>query len=237
MQFHSGATRHPSLPQINGAGRRPSLQPNPTGQRKGSIFLGPERRGSEFGSGVRRGSYLTGFTGSSNNLGIANKGFEQERSKSNPLFGGSSPANNIEEESGEEGGEVRIDVGGEELVTGVKNYDNRKPSLATMREHRENHINERQQLQSSSPPAYIVNSAGTPRGTDTYVVVHCPSDEEGNEDDVRKGDDVRVSMTAEGDVAGSLYDSTNDSAFASASTSSAESEKNSTCEEMEVNRM
>lgn len=233
----------------------------------------PERLPSnDYSKGMRRGSnFFSGYSGSAASLGgIANKGFEQERSKSNPLFSGISTAD-IQEE-GEDatekgaGGEVTVEVGGVEAqgtTTSSSNsnnkhnssgssssssgdgYDNRKPSLATMREHRENHMND--QLQS----VYACDSPACP----TAIVVHCPSDEElkgVSNDDVlnaaktagQRSSHVTVDMTrGEGEEEGSLQqvhvtnDNCNDSAFASGAASPAGSESNSTCEDVEDSRM
>ncbi|XP_025084670.1 dual oxidase maturation factor 1-like isoform X1 [Pomacea canaliculata] len=126
--------------------RRCSLQP--TG-RRGSIFLEPERRSSEHACPPRRSSVTSPFSNGMV-LGLHNKPFEPQRAKCNPLF--SSPHTDIREEceDNERSADVTIEMesglGGCWVERGrVESSGNRKPSLATLREHRENHFNERQQ--------------------------------------------------------------------------------------------
>ena len=260
--------------------RRTSLQITP-GQRRGSIFLEPERRPSnDFANGMRRGgsnSFFSAYSGSALSVGIANKGFEQERSKSNPLFSASS-ASDIQEENEEAAergaGELQVQVGGEELQPVTNNnsssnnsssssinnsssgvsgssYGNRKPSLATMREHRENHVNEQRQS------AYIV-PANDSSAAPTSIVVHCPSDEElkGVDSDTgvrtktseQTSCDVTLDLTGEeeeeeGGEEGRMRevnvvkDNCIDSAFASGAASPAPSEGGSAYKEFEDQRM
>lgn len=261
--------------------RRTSLQITP-GQRRGSIFLEPERRPSnDFANGMRRGgsnSFFSAYNGSALSVGIANKGFEQERSKSNPLFSASS-ASDIQEENEDaverSAGELKVQVGGEELQpvsnsnssinngsnnsinnsssSGVSgsSYGNRKPSLATMREHRENHVNEQRQS------AYIVVPANDSSAAPTSIVVHCPSDEElkgvGSDTGVRTKTSERTSCDVTLDLSGEdeeeggqegitgevnvVKDSRSDSAFASGAASPAVSEGGSAYKEFEDQRM
>ena len=266
--------------------RRTSLQITP-GQRRGSIFLEPERRPSnDFANGMRRGgsnSFFSGYNGSALSVGIANKGFEQERSKSNPLFSASS-ASDIQEENEDaverSAGELKVQVGGEELQpvsnsnsssnngsnssinnnssnnsssSGVSgsSYGNRKPSLATMREHRENHVNEQRQS------AYIVVPANDSSAAPTSIVVHCPSDEElkgvdsdtgvRNKTSERTSCDVTLDLSGEDEEEGGqegnilevnvVKDSRSDSAFASGAASPTVSEGGSAYKEFEDQRM
>ncbi|KAK7492752.1 hypothetical protein BaRGS_00016057 [Batillaria attramentaria] len=215
-------------------------------QRRGSIFLEPERRPSDTATGVRRGSGMFPSHGFGvGGLGVHNKAFEKERSKSNPLFGTTATDIKEENEDAERSADVRIEMGGDEM----SKYGNKKPSLATMREHRENHMNEQQQKQT----AYFTESINTDdTTTPSAIVVHCPSDE-----DVMDSDDagkttsdktvvfsVGFGMTGDPDLReatfgkkGCPHDCSDDSAIASACNSPFDSEKTSTCGDTDEYKM
>lgn len=159
------------------------------GQRRGSIFLEPERRHSDFTlNGTRKNGLFSSHTNFG--FGISNVAFESDRTKSNPIF--CTQHSNIKEELEEADkqqmkrdnqplADIVIEMDADEAM---RNARNRKPSLATMREHRENHINERQQrhsarLSSSASDNEIADSALRHSFSDNTisasVMTQCPS--------------------------------------------------------------
>ena len=165
--------------------------------------------------------------------GQTNRGFEQERTaKSNPLFGTLSA--DIHEEAEEKLTQVRVEVPGGTPEGDRKTYVNgHAPPLTTTKERHENHVNERFQQQQQQQQQQGKGSAHT------TVVITCPSDDEAAEDDVTRTQPPDVALVMTTDVhddelhEGQSPDRCTDSAFASGSSSPPDSEKNSTCGDME----
>ncbi|XP_076455957.1 dual oxidase maturation factor 1-like isoform X2 [Babylonia areolata] len=203
--------------------RRSSMPQQP---RKGSIFLEPGRRTSD--QSMRRGSLLQmGTVGG----GITNKGFEQERpAMKNPVF----QPTNIQEEGDERMTEVRVEIEGAGRTrpgNSGSSSPNRQPSPTTVRDRRENHLNEQRQRCVIGATGDIV--------TCTAVVIDPPSDDnKENNDDREEESDRRLEresegMTREGSEEHKGHDFGSDSAIASGAPSPTCSEKNSTCGDCE----
>ncbi|KAL8609007.1 hypothetical protein ACOMHN_059938 [Nucella lapillus] len=177
--------------------------------RRGSIFLEPERKSSD--QAGRRSSLQPGML-SGGPGGITNKGFEQERPliKTNPLFDPAAVSTIASETQGEEGDRGR---------------------MREVKEHRENHINERQQQQSHN---YVIGGGGGEVVTCTAVVIEAPSDDDDGHDDVMEDLQTRRQPTKnqEPEVCKG-HESGSDSAIASGAPSPSDSAKNSTCSDSE----
>ncbi|XP_059143800.1 dual oxidase maturation factor 2-like isoform X2 [Physella acuta] len=118
--------------------RRGSVVPPPN-DRRGSIFLEPSRKQSYFNENFQKSLSLGDLTPKSS-IKEGSNGV-----KVNPLFKPEEKAQNLKFD---ENGEVRIDM---ECLCEEKEVclSTKKPSLATLKEHRENHANEKRSTSSS----------------------------------------------------------------------------------------
>ncbi|XP_012943062.1 uncharacterized protein LOC101855368 [Aplysia californica] len=143
--------------------RRASLAPS-MDMRRNSIFLEPGRRPSWYSDNLRRTVNFNPTAVVSN--GISNSGFEADKNnKMNPIYNGSEKGHIQQEDYNDK--EIRIDM--ERVCTDSEVCMSlKKPSLATLKEHRDNHTNER-----ISSVGSVRNNGKTPSSPEILVDKDC----------------------------------------------------------------